>query len=1264
MTHPPNGEPDEAGPYKTGPNETEPNETQPDETETNEVRPDKAGARYEIEVDDELSEAALKSNEGAALFLRFQENEADLDLLVRVVRVFAEAAACCAEDDPARALVFSNFAYALLKLYERTQDASLLQMALGCGRPAVAAGAEDAPERGHVLLRHLLALEAGVERSAGTELLEEALGVARLTARMDPEKSVPRTDRLKKLLRTAVRRGDLRRFPELVAVLRWLLGTAPPGHGDRPARLAELAEVLREQYDLAGDVQALAESVAVRRELVELIDGGDGMRTAYYLSLLGISIRDLQERTGSEDLLAEAIAVWRRGLGLPLPGPLRAIFLRELSMLLLKRGEAEKDPALLREAVTAAADAVAEQEDVDTLGCLGDALKAVGDPQAIARYRQAVRLSGRSPARGRWESQLSEALVAFGGDLAEAVELARSAARRYAGQPGEEVAWHRLSEVLKSLASARGDAGLMAESTAAARKALDVAPGAAYLMHHLGQQLYLHFKMTVDFPLLEEAVSWARRALAAPQDGRSYVYSAGLGRSLHLLARHRKDEDLLSEAVERLTTAIEGVSADHPLRRSFQQELASALTAKADGTQAPEPRVRRALECARAAAVDGDASALAVVAGVLRQLFLITGDDGHADEGIRLYRRVLRVHEAESSGRQNDAAQRGAFLLGLGDLLHDRFEARRDLADLDEAIDAYGEALRIVPEGHFSRSHLASMYFVLLAFRSQETDDAEDEERMFEAGLAAVEIVTDPEQAASLRQVMALGLEVRNLRTGDLADLDTAIGLCRDFAGSSEPAALRALVQAQLCSVLRVRFGRTGALADLDASVAAGEAAVEASDGDPESLRRACSLLSAALRERFGVTQEQADIDRAIEFGRLAAEGGDSAGTSHYSTAVLERYEQAGHPDDLHLSIRLAREALTSAGEHGDRAAALSNLGTMLARRHEALGTGEDLEQAIVSFREAAAITGEHHTARPGRFLNAALALRRRYRETGEDTDFQEAIDAVRLASAVAPEGHPVRSRAFSTLSTVLDARYDIHGELADLEAAIASARESREAARGVPALSHLSANLAVYLFKRFEATGDRADLEEAIALCRECLEQPGHATANLRIQLGRALAARYAVGREEADAEEAVAVWRRGATDPTGRIDARLESAVSWARFTADTASPAAAADAYREAVSLQRLMVSLGATRGDHERLLTRYPGLASDAAAAVLAAGDPVTAVELLEQGRSVLWAQLLDLRTDLKEIEERDPGLARRLVAVRARLDGATDAVTAP
>jgi hypothetical protein len=78
-------------------------------------------------------------------------------------------------------------------------------------------------------------------------------------------------------------------------------------------------------------------------------------------------------------------------------------------------------------------------------------------------------------------------------------------------------------------------------------------------------------------------------------------------------------------------------------------------------------------------------------------------------------------------------------------------------------------------------------------------------------------------------------------------------------------------------------------------------------------------------------------------------------------------------------------------------------------------------------------------------------------------------------------------------------------------------------------------------------------------------------------------------------------------------------------------------------------------GLDRMTREEHLARWGGLATDAAACTVLDDQPARAVELLEQGRSVLWNQTLNMQGDLDRLAATAPPLAARLNDIRRALD---------
>ena len=78
-------------------------------------------------------------------------------------------------------------------------------------------------------------------------------------------------------------------------------------------------------------------------------------------------------------------------------------------------------------------------------------------------------------------------------------------------------------------------------------------------------------------------------------------------------------------------------------------------------------------------------------------------------------------------------------------------------------------------------------------------------------------------------------------------------------------------------------------------------------------------------------------------------------------------------------------------------------------------------------------------------------------------------------------------------------------------------------------------------------------------------------------------------------------------------------------------------------------RELAWLGLSITDRHYLLSQAGQIVRDAASASIVAHDYQKAVEWLDQGRSVIWGQFLNLRTPVDELRKSHPGLADQLVS---------------
>jgi hypothetical protein len=660
-----------------------------------------------------------------------------------------------------------------------------------------------------------------------------------------------------------------------------------------------------------------------------------------------------------------------------------------------------------------------------------------------------------------------------------------------------------------------------------------------------------------------------------------------------------------------------------------------------------------------------------------------------------------------------DHPYRAAYLSNLGTALLTRFERFGDIADLDGAVQARRDAVAATPTGHPGRAMYLSSLASYLLRRFERSGDLADLNDAIRAGRdeVAATPIGYPDRGAPLSNLGAY-LRRRFERVGDVADVEAAIEVGKE-AVAATPASdpKRAVYLLNLGLALFRRFERVGDVADVEAAIEVGREAVAATPADRPDRATMLSNLGLSLRARFERDENIADLNEAIQVGREAVAATptghpNSAGyLSNLGASLDTRFERFGEVVDLHDVIQVRRKlvAVTPA-DHPERAAYLSGLGASLRARFERVGRVADLDEAIDVEWEAVGAAALDHRDHAGYLSGLSVSLARRFEWSGDVADLDEAIDVGRKTVAAAKFDDPDRAGYLSNLGNSLCARFERVGDVADLEAAINCSREAvavapvddpnraallsslglslcvrfeqvkgigdldeaievgREAVAVIPAghpdrlrcLSSLGTSLAT----RFEQLEKVADLEAAIQAGQDAVSAtpPDHSElARLLSNLGLMLRTRFKLTHDLADLDAAIGYWRQASSIETAGPSTRLGAATAWGVAAAsDGRRRVAAAEGFALAVGLLPVVAWHGLDRATRQDRLAQWSGLVSDAAACAVLAGRPELAVELLEQGRSVLWSQSLDLRTDLTRLRAEVPDLAGRLKTISAVL----------
>jgi hypothetical protein len=157
-------------------------------------------------------------------------------------------------------------------------------------------------------------------------------------------------------------------------------------------------------------------------------------------------------------------------------------------------------------------------------------------------------------------------------------------------------------------------------------------------------------------------------------------------------------------------------------------------------------------------------------------------------------------------------------------------------------------------------------------------------------------------------------------------------------------------------------------------------------------------------------------------------------------------------------------------------------------------------------------------------------------------------------------------------------------------------------------------------------------------------------------LNLGGVLGERYASTRRALDASQAAAALLEASGTETAPAFVRLRAAAGLGQLAASRdVGSRSALQGYQTAIGLLPVLAWRGLDRVSRERLIAEFPLLASNAGACAIAADRSALAVELLEQGRAVLWSQLLETRSDLADLDGADHQTALRLRELRNIFD---------
>ncbi|KAG2156326.1 CHAT domain-containing protein [Suillus clintonianus] len=717
-----------------------------------------------------------------------------------------------------------------------------------------------------------------------------------------------------------------------------------------------------------------------------------------------------------------------------------------------------------------------------------------------------------------------------------------------------------------------------------------------------------------------------------------------------LLARFRRTRNTrdLDQSITHLERASDLCAIDHPCHPAALFNLASAkfVNCQVNGTyldlDIPISLFQDALALRPAGHPDRPTTQLHLAISLL--------DDPHdLDEVISLHHDALRYYDSMH-------ARRGHLLGNLGSLLNTRYRRQGNNQDLDDAVMLHRDALALRPVGHPRRSSSLNNLANVLSTRFEHRGNGQDldDAAMLHRDTLALRPVGHPHRSSSLNN-LANVLSTRFEHRGNGQDLDDAAMLHRD-ALALRPVGHpdRSSSLNNLATVLSTRFEHRGNDQDMDDAVMLHRDALAIRPvGHPDrsmSLHNLANVLSTSFKHR-GNDQ---DLDDAVMLHRDAlalrpvGHPDRSSSLNSYASVLSTRFEHQGNDQNMDDAVMLYRDALALRPVgHPHRSSSLNNLANVLSTRFDHRGNDQDLDDAVMLHRDALALHSVGHPDRSMSLNNLANVLSTRFKHRGNDQDLDDAAMLHRDALALHSVGHPDRSMSLNNLASVLSTRFKHRGNDQDLDDA-AMLQMDALALRpvGHPDRSSSLINLGNLLSTRFERRRDREDLHGSQEKLRCALTLLTQHDPRLLI-VHRSLANVYMLfhqsglngtGEHIDSSAAAMHHLQAAANVVSGGLLSRLRASLFWVN-KAHEHSHATELEAYTTSMQLLDAYMSARASVSSRHNVMKYFPNtLAVDAASCALRSGDVCRAIELLEQGRTLIWTQMTRLRTPLDGLQD--------------------------
>ena len=616
------------------------------------------------------------------------------------------------------------------------------------------------------------------------------------------------------------------------------------------------------------------------------------------------------------------------------------------------------------------------------------------------------------------------------------------------------------------------------------------------------------------------------------------------------------------------------------------------------------------------------------------------------EEAIACYRQALTL-------QPHAYPNRSLSLSNLGSAMSSRFEQLGKMEDLEEAITCHRQAVALRPHGHPNHSDSLNNLANAVFARFEQFGAMEDLEETIRCFRQTVTLLSHGHpNRSSLLSNLSVAMITLFHHLGRMEDLEEAI-TCNRQALALRPHGhpYRSDSLNNLGNATSTRFQQLGRMEDLEEAITCHRQALALRPHDHPYRSDSLSNLGNAVSTRFQQLGRMEDLEEAITCHRQAValrphgHPNCSDSLNNLAIAVFTRFEQFGAMEDLEETIRCFRQTFTLLS-HGHRncSSLLSNLSVTVTTRFHHLGRMEDLEEAIACLRQALILRPHGHPNRSDSLNNLGNAVSTRFQQLKRKEDLEEAITCHRRALALRPHDHPNRSDSLNNLGNAVSTRFHQLERMEDLEEAITCYHQTLALrSHGHPNRSDSLINLGIAISTQFSQSRSYGDLLDAVKYLSEArntlpARHPYQSMAGSNLASTLLIQCDIVAELDESLSvmKEAFELFEHAANHSPASAKDRFGAAVTWAR-EAHHRDHRSAVHAYTKSLTLLGRRLILAPTIESQQSLLASVPtALALHAASCSINRGEFRSAIELLEQGRAVLWSKLRGYRHPLDKL----------------------------